>query len=348
MKVHRVYVATLSGKLTCSEVMQLLMEQPTKPDGRKMESHAHMHTMEGFTPQAVGFGGDASSLERKQLHYQTPTHLYPAGADIAGRGPDFGRWLGQPRPSYGWVSQDINRLPPTREFADRTGLPELPRLTGPIRYKVLRRVQNAAPLEEIKDSMAEVNALQKADYVCKGGNIVVREVPAEVQAPLVKKSPAHSMFTDSESMVMHLTAALLSNAGKIVVHHLATLPAGGPTTVGIFSKSAVKAVNDADSTVTNKMIERKLEVNTTAVRNRQTGFYPATGNILTATADIDHVEVILGKAQSGDLNVVTCYPSKITTAAAIGTATTNDEDIAELNIGQHRKVKQQNPIRLRW
>src|SRR5215471_8189257 len=79
MKVHRAYVATLSGKLTCSEVMQLLMEQPTQPQGRGMESHAHMHTMEGFTPQAAGFGGDAFSLERKQFHYQTPTHLYPAG-----------------------------------------------------------------------------------------------------------------------------------------------------------------------------------------------------------------------------------------------------------------------------
>ena len=56
MKVHRVYVATLSGKLTCSEVMQLLMEQPTKPNGRKVESHAQMHTMDGFTPEAAGFG----------------------------------------------------------------------------------------------------------------------------------------------------------------------------------------------------------------------------------------------------------------------------------------------------
>lgn len=347
MKVHRVYVATLSGKLTCSEVMQLLMEQPTKPNGRKVESHAQMHTMDGFTPQAAGFGGDAFSLERKQYHYQNPTHLYPAGANLGGRGPDFGRWVGSPGGEYHGVFQDPDRLPPTRLYADRTGLPELPAIPGPDKYKVFRKVPGAKSIPELKNSMAEVALLTANEYdFDRQGRIKVAVVP-QVLVPRVQKSPEHSMFTDSESMVMHLTAALLSNAGKIVIHHLAALPAEGKT-VGIFSKSAVRAVNAADPRVPNKMIERKLEVDTTAARNAQTGTYPANGQTLTSQADIDHIEVILGKAESGDLNVKTCYPCKVTTAASIGTATAADEDIAELAIGQHTKVKQVNQIKLKW
>ena len=97
----------------------------------------------------------------------------------------------------------------------------------------------------------------------------------------------------------------------------------------------------------NKMIERRLEVETTAAGDGTTGFYPSSGKVLTAMSDIDHVEVILGKRASGDLNVITCYPSKAKTAATIG-ATAADEDIAELTLGRHTKVKQVTPIKLTW
>jgi hypothetical protein len=349
MKVSRLYLASVSGKLTCSEVMQILMDQPTQPQDRKIESHAHMHTMEGFKPRATGFSGDAFSLERKQFHYENPTHLYPAGTDVGGRGEDFGRWVGSPSDSYKGTFQDPDRLPPTREYADRTGLPELPKLTGPVKYRVFRKVPRGRPIPEEKNTMAEVNLLTSDQYdFDRNGKIKCVEVPAQVFAPMVKASPAHSMFTDSESMVMHLTAALLSNAGRTVIHHLTSLPAGGPTTVGIFSKSAVRAVNAADTSVHNKMIERRLEVDTTAARDGTTGRYPSSGKVLTATSDIDHIEVILGKRLSGDLNVITCYPSKATTAATIGTGTAADEDIAELALGKHTKVKQVTPIKLTW
>jgi len=97
MKVNRLYLASVSGKLTCSEVMQILMDQPTKPDGRKIEWHAHMYTMEGFTPRATGFAGDAFSLERKQFHYENPTHLHPEGTDFGGPGCGFWPLGWQPR-----------------------------------------------------------------------------------------------------------------------------------------------------------------------------------------------------------------------------------------------------------
>jgi len=215
MKVGKVYLAGISGKLTCSEVMQILMDQPTKPQGRKIESHAHMHTMEGFKPRADGFGGDAFSLSRKQQHYENPTHLYPQGSD-----QDRGRFVytsgesGRSFGVYGGVMQDPDRLPPTREYADRTGLPELPLLTGAVKYRVFRKVPKGKPIPEEKNSMVEVNVLLERDYVFKRGTIDYTVVPGAVLAPQVKASAAHTMFTDSESMVMHLTAALLSGAGN--------------------------------------------------------------------------------------------------------------------------------------
>jgi len=350
MKVNTLYLSTLSGKLTCSQVMQLLMDQPTKPNARGIESHAHMHTTEGFKVQAVGFGGDAYALDRKQTHYGSPTHLYPEGSTIGGVSPDYGRMVGSgiTGSTYTGVYQDADRLPPTGEYAHRTGLPELPKLTGPVKYVVFRKVLKSKPIAEIKNSMIEVNLLTEAEYLFKNGKIVFREEAPEVLAPYVKASPAHTMFPDAESTVMHLTAALLCNAGRTVIHHLTTLPAGGPTTVGIFSKSAVRAVTAADVRVPNQMIERRLEVDTGQPRDRATGFFPSTGKVLTDQSGIDHVVVILGKRLTGDLNVLTCYPSKVTTHASIGTATKDNEDIAELRLGSHTIVRQDTLIKLTW
>jgi len=349
MKVGKAYLQSISGKLTCSEVMQLLMEQPTKPVDRKMPSHAHMHTMEGFKPRAEGFGGDGFSLSRKQMHYENPTHLYPEGSE-----QDFGRFVyasgaSGAYGSYRGVMQDVDRLPPTREYADRTGLPELPAVSGPAKYRVFRKVPQNKPVPEEKNSMAEVNLLLERDYVFKGGKIMVTVVGGAQLLPLVKASPAHTMFTDTESMVMHLTAALLSNAGKRVLHGLMTLTPPDPKkTMGIFSRSAVRAVNAADVRVENKMIERQLEVDRGQPRSPGTGFYPATGRILTAESGIDHAVVILSRSAAGDLNVVTCYPSKTTTGASIGTPTDGSEDIAEFRIGEHTKVRQDTLPALRW
>jgi hypothetical protein len=351
MELRKVYLGSISGKLTCSEVMQLLMEQPTKPVGRKIESHAHMHTMEGFTPAADGFGGSAFSLRRKQHHYQNPTHLYPAGSE-----EDRGRLVHEhddpydADASYGGVFQDADRLPPNREYASRTGLDTLPKIPGPTTYTVYRKVARSKPVPEVKGSMAQVNLLPTDQYLTdKGGQIRFKENRPPALAPEVKASPAHTMFTDSESMVMHLTAALRSGAGRIVLHHLLRhVGAGGADTVGIFSHSAVRAVNAADQTVNNQMVERTLEVDQTQPRAQDTGFYPATGTVLTALSGIDHAVVILGHSAAGHLNVITCYPSKQSTGATIGTATGANEDIAELRIGQHTKVPQNSPISLSW
>src|SRR5215210_1539953 len=133
MKLKLVYIKALSGSLTCSETMDVLMDQPTKPVDRKVESHAHLHTMEGFQLSKDRFSGNKYSFQRKQLHWENPTHLYPEGATNFGvQGQvsmeDYGRQFGKDYGNYGGVYQDPDRLPPNRSFADRTGLPALARV----------------------------------------------------------------------------------------------------------------------------------------------------------------------------------------------------------------------------
>ncbi len=350
MRVTKVHLGALSGRLTCSEVMQILMNQPTTPQGRRIEAHSHMHVTEGFRLGQQGFSGDAFSLARKKKHWENPTHLYPQGSDA-----DSGRMVYGPGDSgksygYGGVMQDGSRLPSTREYADRTGLPLLPRVDAPETFTVFRKQAGGKPIKETYSSMGEVNALNAANYICeKGGAIRCTRVPGAMLLPQVKESPAHTLFPDSESQVMHLTAALRSDAGIYMLHHLAyTLGAGSPQTVGIFSKTAVRVVAAVDTGVPVRMLERRLEVDQTAARNPATGQYPATGNTITSESGIDHVVVVLGNRADGELNIITCYPSRQTTGDTIETATAADEDIAEPAIGTHIKYKQTRPLRLSW
>jgi hypothetical protein len=344
------------GGLTCSETMAILMDQPTKPEGRSIESHAHMHMMEGFRLDPRRFGGDGFSFERKRAHWENPTHLLPSGSEA-----DFGRYVyasgtsGRDHGVYHGVFQDPDRLPPDRAYANRTGLGALPRVTKDT-YTVYRVVSGGPPIAEQK-TLAQLGGLtvgkNPGDYMAKSAKepTVLRvRTDTTVEVPAVAESPAHTMFPDSESMVMHLTAALLSDAGRIVVRHLFwNIRAGEQRTVGIFSKTAVRAVERADPRVPVRMIERALEVDTSARRDPVTGFYPATGRVRMSESAIDHVVVVLGHRETGQLNVLTCFPSEKTTGDSIGTATAPTEDIAELQFGTHTKVIQTNPIPvLRW
>lgn len=357
MLLNKLWLRVISGGLTCSEVMDFLMDQPTQPVGRNVESHAHMHTMEGFALARDRFRGDDFSFERKLLHWENPSHLYPEGDATYGMGrivfgsDDSGNSYG-----YGGVMQARNRLAPDRTYVSRTGLGALPQVTRTT-YTVYRCVGGGPPVAEVKQSMAEVLSLTvgraAGQYMPKSAKepATIRCIEnTVVVTPAVRESPAHTMFPDAESLVMHLTAALLSDAGKRVVHYMMNnLAPGEQKTVGIFSKTAVLAVSNANTGVPNVMLERVLEVDQGQPRDPVTGFYPATGRVLTTSSAIDHIVTVLGYRATRDLNVITCFPSKVTTGASIHTATGPTEDIAEFVFGQHTKVTQISALpRVRW
>ncbi|CAG9000911.1 MAG: hypothetical protein CENE_02918 [Candidatus Celerinatantimonas neptuna] len=155
------------------------------------------------------------------------------------------------------------------------------------------------------------------------------------------------MFPDSESLVMHLTAALLSSAGIQVLKKLKANGLGSPNTVGVFSKSAVLAVAGVDLGEPVTMINRTLEVDTSQPRDH-TGRYPATGRIIEKYHNVNHIVVVLGHRDSGELNVITCFPSAQTTQQSIGTITSDKQDIAELEFGIHTLVDIDKNIVLYW
>lgn len=354
MKMSHLVEKVFSRRLTCSEVMGILMDQPT----RTAESHAHMHMTEGFRPSAHGFGGDAFSYARRRTHWENPTHLYPAVA------PEYrhSRYV-YPTPTspraynhYHGSWQDPDRLAPDRAYVSRTGLPALPALSNTTYTVYQFTAPNAAPTAVQVPSLAAAQALPVGRGVGQYAPTSGRDPSIRVQvrvtqtAPPVTASPAHTMFPDGESLVMHLTAALLCDAGRAVLRHLFwNLSPGHVGTVAIFSNTAVEAVNAADVAVPSTMLERTLDVNQAAARDPITGFYPSLGTVTTQTFAIDHVVTILGYRATGELNVVSCYPSRVNTMAAIGTNTGRDEDIAEYVLGTHNVIRQVNPLPvLRW
>lgn len=354
MKMSHLVEKVFSRRLTCSEVMGILMDQPT----RTGVSHAHMHMTEGFRPSAQGFGGDAFSFQRRRTNWENPTHLYPATATEY----QHTRYV-YPTPGharayahYHGTWQDPDRLAPDRSYVSRTGLPPLPALSNTT-YTVYRfDALNAAPTPVNVASLAAAQLLPVGRGVGQYQPVSARDPSIRVvvrvtqTAPPVPSSPAHTMFPDGESLVMHLTASLLCDAGRAVLRHLFwNLQPGHVGTVAIFSNTAVEAVNAADASVPSSMIERTLDVDQTAARNPVTGFYPATGTVTTRNFAIDHVVTILGYRATGELNVVSCYPSRVDTHTAIGTNTGRNEDIAEYVLNTHNVIRQVNPLPvLRW
>ncbi|WP_237668486.1 hypothetical protein [Vibrio sp. V37_P2S8PM304] len=334
------------------------MDQPTSTN----ESHAHMHTREGFKVTPLPYNNTPSAVfwaKMKKKHWEEEdSHLYPQsherhlGLYTYSKGAKGGLNI------FPGVYQDPNRLATDLSYANRTGLPDLPeiiRSTNTITYAMrFPSGVMGSPTWVTLPSGTDFSTLPKGNqpghYLIKNGQLRLKTETTYDKTPSVRASPVHTMFPDSEAMVMYLTAALMSDAGKTVIEYLEdhVLPAEKKT-VAIFSKTAVTAVRKFDPTVPTKMIERTLEVDTSLPRRHDNGFYPTTGQIIRNTADIDHIAVILGHRADGSLNIITCYPSKVNTNAAIGTPTYQNQDIAELIFGQHSVVTQTNasPV-LRW
>lgn len=360
MTLEQIIASIKGGTFSCSNVLDILMDQPTNTQAGRVESHAHMHVKEGFKIGLSGFGGDDFSLSRKKLHWENPTHLYAVGDDYGRMLVDSGtdaRTMQIYAEHYGGVFQDRGRLPPDNRYANRSGQEELKKTKYTI-YKYEK--ENAPPckvtvtqdeIKNIEENLPELIGREKGKYAPKSTKCPTKlrfDEKTEIIVSDKNASPAHSMFPDSESLVMHLTAALMSPAGIMVLNKLMEYGPGAKETVGIFSKSARLAVEKQLNCSGVAMLNRTLEVDTSKPRDDTTGLYPTTGRIIETPHNIDHIVAVLGYRQSGELNVITCFPSAKNTEDSIKTATDDNQDIAELKFGEHTKVDIDKDIKLFW
>jgi hypothetical protein len=351
-KISFFYQKVFSKTLNCSQVLELLMNQPTADE----TSHAHLHTCDGFRldPSKITvnvFGMPVDQLKQeKQKQWEYDSHLFPAQksplttyAAGAYGGLDVNTRKGQ-------VMLDKSRIAQSNQYNERTGLaaiPAVPAQHGTRYYVKKLPAGKGKPTDVDIPGPVAPATFNPAEYVCQPpGQIKVFQGQGPQIAlglPLVPAKSTHTMFEDSESMVMHLTAALLSDAGLAV---LATLKKNGHNsgkTVGIFSKTAVLAVSRQFQSVAAKKSSPYTPAKTLDRKSDTDAINPRTltGTFTKSDKGIDHIVVVLACSLSNDLVVVTCYPSPVSTNATIGTPTRDGEDIAEHEFGKHTKMPKQ-------
>jgi hypothetical protein len=355
MRVIDAFKKVRKQALTCSEVIELLGTQPTATG----TSHAQMHTCDGFRidPATIienySLSSDAEYRgERRRDWHRKDAHLFPpAQSKLERFNPQNMTAM-----SKAHVYMDPTRQATDGTYTSRTNLPEIPEIPEQVmmvpRYYVLRlpdsgkgkptKIQVTGPADAPKPPA------DMAQYVMDGVNrkIVIEQERQVVAArvPRVPATSAHTMFEDSESMVMHLTAALLSEAGREVLKTLVLRGGGHPGTVGIFSKTALRAVaakvaNVAHATGVPAPPTQMdfLVADSDAARN-------PVGTFTSQKRNFDHVLVVLASSPTFELVVVTCFPTDVTTGASIGCPTTPDQDVAEHTFGQHTVMAVTNPL----
>lgn len=355
MKAIPIIKKVRNKTLTCSEVAELLADQPTA-DGI---SHAHMHMADGFRidPYKIienhTLGLDQENRgEKKRDWGRDDAHLFPAGLSKLQQYDPTNMAL----MSRGKVYMDPARQATDNSYNLRTNLPEIPATAAVVRvdqnYYVLRypdggrgrptKIRVSGPED------APIPIDDRSHYVMDGG---VRKIVVEnnrvVTAPATPRIPAtsaHSMFEDSESMVMHLTAALKSDAGREVLRTLVQRGAGDKRTVGIFSKTAILAVNSKFTTVATSMGNAPVPSQMISRVADSAPDRSPTGTFKTTKVPFDHIVLVLAASPDFDLVVVTCFPTDVTTGASIGCPTSADQDVAEHTFGTHTVMTVTNPL----
>ena len=352
-----------NGTLTCSEVLEMLMSQPTHDE----TSHAHLHTLDRFQHDEKKWAANYANMtwyyqdrvspelhiKRKRNQWDPAAHLFPRGLqnNITYSDDANCREFAAFKPTG--VLMDARRLANSSSYNHRTGLPEIP--AQPEVRKELHFVLEFPPSGKGAPTKVKIGdpALaatspynDEEKYVQHGKNgarVTKGSLVDQAAVPMIPAVPPHSMFPDSESMVLHLTAALLSDAGINILGTLDKMAPGGGLTLGIFSKTAVKSVRAlANSDKAPEMIERTADV-APGSRKDYTGKFTAQSKV------IDHVVVVLSLAANSSVIVATCYPSNLTTAQTIKTATAPDEDVEEHIFGTHNKTTQLGSMpKLSW
>lgn len=333
MKIKTIIDKVKNKTLTYSDVVQLMFEQPVA-DGT---SHAHMHTREGLTSTDVsksGFGPEEAHTFMNAHGLTTYDPSAMVGTVV----------------TQGIVYIDQERVVKSGVYSAR-GAPSAPEIRDPNRMKfrvtipvsggkpeIIDVLKGEFPLidfDNIQGSDITAIAAKKkpslvADLSKKFGAKAVKD--SDLVRPARKASAAHSMFPDVESMIMHLTAALYSEAGKRALIFLRVKPLG--ETVGIFSNTAATYVESVEASGSSPLPLLKRRRMIDRARNTDVNGDLAAGYTWTE-GKIDHVELILARSSTDDMVVVTCYPTAKTTKDSIGTTTTATQDICEPNLGNH-------------
>jgi hypothetical protein len=349
MQVLAIFKKARNGSLTCSDVAELLADQPTA-DGT---SHAHMHTVDGFRSDPYKIienhtlGLDLENRGAKKRDWALDdAHLFPAAQSKL---PVFDP-SNPTAMSKGRVYMDPARQAKDDSYNLRTKLPEAPATTRTDETYFVKRLPDAP-----RGTPTNIQIASRADapippgdtslYVMENGArkvFVTRRTV--VTAPRIPATSAHTMFEDSESMVMHVTAALKSDAGREVLKTLVLRGAGEKKTVGIFSKTAVRAVAAKFAAVAGSKGKAPVP---SQVMSRVADSAPdrsPIGTFTTSKHNIDHVVLVLGASPTFDLVVVTAYPTDETTGQSIKSPTSPDQDIAEHDFGQHTIMPVTNPL----
>lgn len=354
--VNAIFIKAQGGTLTCSEVLDLLMNQPTHDE----TSHAQLHLLDDFQwdplawktqyarqePSYQKSVSEADHIKKKQAQWNPAAHLTPKGSQQL---PTHSGKPGGPG-----LHMDESRLAQSDKYNRRTGHGELgavPEKTGK-RFVVLQ-LPTGGKGKPVDVEIPDVTQATKAPYndakayvqdkQTGGAKVMERTVILEKAIPIEPARPPHSMFADSESMVLHLTAALLSEAGVSVLGAVNGATAGAGDTFCIYSKTAAKEVRALkNSGKAPEMVMRTMD--TDAVDKRK-----ELGSHSEVAKTIDHVVVVLRKAADGDLLVVTAYPSDAPTSQTMQYATAPGEDVEEHGRAVYKKTTQAKPMpKLAW
>jgi hypothetical protein len=328
--------------------MDLLMSQPTHNE----TSHAQLHTLESFQWNPLVWKNhyasrdalyrssvsEADHVAKKTSEWEPAAHLIPAGDQKLRTTPGGGLFM------------DPSRLAQTDKYNRRTGLDILgavPEVSAECLY-VLQRPAGGAKGKPTEVAIKDMGEAKKAPYndsnqyvpdPAGGAKIMKKTQISQRALPIEAARPAHSMFPDSESMVLHVTAALLSDAGVNVLNALQALPAGAGTTLCVYSRTAVKVVaslKNAEKAL--QMVQRTMDVDGGDKRKE-------LGTHTLAQRNIDHVVVVMRHHSDGSLLVVTAYPSD----QPHKSHTAPDDDAEEHSRDIFTTTKQIKPLpTLRW
>jgi hypothetical protein len=366
MKLTDVLTAAQGGTLTYSLVAQLLADQPTRGE----ESHAHMHTLDPFKsdtskikpesfkcpPELVASG----LVKMRKLFWENPElHLHPE-ADYASMKSLKGTKAAvvtDGAPATGYKPYDFyvdkTRLADNDTYLKR-GMAAIPEknentYSQTLVYKMPGAAKNTGGTNKIATPADRLTAPVGATVV--RDEVVTKQVKIHGQFMAME---AHSMFEDSEALVMCTAAVLASDAGiKGLKAMKDRVP--GDSYVAIYSATAVTAVKAAytKNAAANplKMVERSpssVEVDMTTKQPKAKG----GGSYLRS--DVKRVVLVLKPEATGNLVIVTCYPTasdgQIPALPPALPPPTADDDVVEVdkNANVFKIVKQKTPLDLKW
>lgn len=360
MKLADILKELKSNSFTCSSGAQLLAEQPTRDE----VSHAHIHSLDAFSvdvgkikpasfqaPSTV----DVTALKsaKKDFWENPEVHLQPEGSGA------------HTSTVFDPATKDVASFKPYEFYVDKTklasndtylkrGMTEIAEKTQTtFTHKLVFKPSGAT--KPISQDFPVTSKTDKAS-VPTGGALVkdvgVVEKTTKIH-PTFQAMEAHSMFEDSEVLVMATTAVILSDAGLVALTELDKKAAG--SYIAVFSASAVAGVDDTFKKKSTgaplKMVERSpasVKVNTTGAPTVE------TKGATYKKVDMKRAVLVIKKDVAGDLIIVTCYPSQQHPTVPPTLPPTPPpaaaDDVVELDksAADYRIVKQATPIVLKW